>query len=79
VLADIARHPSTAKFIAGGTNLFDLMKMNVEHPATLIDVARLAQILMRHRKRPQKPRRLAFSADLGIARVVDREQVQNIE
>ena len=30
-----------AKFIAGGTNLFDLMKMDVEHPATLIDVSRL--------------------------------------
>src|SRR5262249_17561002 len=30
-----------AKFIAGGTNLFDLMKMEVERPATLIDVSRL--------------------------------------
>ena len=31
----------TAKFIAGGTNLLDLMKYNVEHPARLIDVNRL--------------------------------------
>ncbi|MGI9034865.1 MAG: FAD binding domain-containing protein, partial [Pyrinomonadaceae bacterium] len=31
----------TAKFIAGGTNLLDLMKYNVEHPERLIDVNRL--------------------------------------
>ena len=30
-----------AKFIAGGTNLFDLMKMDVEQPEALIDVSRL--------------------------------------
>lgn len=30
-----------AKFIAGGTNLVDLMKMDVEKPAKLIDVTRL--------------------------------------
>jgi xanthine dehydrogenase YagS FAD-binding subunit len=30
-----------AKFIAGGTNLVDLMKMDVEHPPKLIDVSRL--------------------------------------
>lgn len=31
----------TAKFIAGGTNLLDLMKENVEHPTHLIDITRL--------------------------------------
>ena len=31
----------TAKFIAGGTNLLDLMKYNVEKPAHLVDVGRL--------------------------------------
>jgi xanthine dehydrogenase YagS FAD-binding subunit len=31
----------TAKFIAGGTNLIDLMKYEVEHPARLIDISRL--------------------------------------
>ena len=31
----------TAKFIAGGTNLVDLMKMDVERPAKLIDISRL--------------------------------------
>ena len=30
-----------AKFIAGGTNLLDLMKLEIEHPAHLIDVSRL--------------------------------------
>jgi xanthine dehydrogenase YagS FAD-binding subunit len=30
-----------AKFIAGGTNLVDLMKMDVERPAKLIDITRL--------------------------------------
>ena len=31
----------TARFIAGGTNLIDLMKYNVEKPAKLIDITRL--------------------------------------
>jgi xanthine dehydrogenase YagS FAD-binding subunit len=31
-----------AKFIAGGTNLIDLMKMDVERPTKLIDISRLA-------------------------------------
>jgi xanthine dehydrogenase YagS FAD-binding subunit len=36
----IAADP-TAKFIAGGTNLIDLMKVDVERPSRLIDVSRL--------------------------------------
>jgi xanthine dehydrogenase YagS FAD-binding subunit len=36
----IAARPA-AKFVAGGTNLVDLMKMNVERPAKLIDISRL--------------------------------------
>jgi xanthine dehydrogenase YagS FAD-binding subunit len=31
----------TAKFIAGGTNLIDLMKYDIEHPTRLIDITRL--------------------------------------
>jgi xanthine dehydrogenase YagS FAD-binding subunit len=31
----------TAKFIAGGTNLIDLMKMDVEHPTKVVDITRL--------------------------------------
>jgi xanthine dehydrogenase YagS FAD-binding subunit len=30
-----------AKFLGGGTNLIDLMKLNVERPATLVDVTKL--------------------------------------
>ena len=30
-----------AKFIAGGTNLIDLMKMDVERPTKVIDITRL--------------------------------------
>ncbi len=33
---------SSAKFLAGGTNLLDLMKEDVERPTTLVDVSRLS-------------------------------------
>ena len=33
--------PAGAKFIAGGTNLIDLMKYNVEAPSRLVDITRL--------------------------------------
>jgi xanthine dehydrogenase YagS FAD-binding subunit len=36
-----ARGDPRAKFIAGGTNLLDLMKYNVEQPARLIDITHL--------------------------------------
>ena len=39
-IRQIAADPA-AKFIAGGTNLIDLMKYDVEHPARLIDISRL--------------------------------------
>ena len=35
--AAVARHPG-ARFIAGGTNLLDLMKLEIETPGHLIDV-----------------------------------------
>ena len=43
-VADAVRHIAadpTAKFIAGGTNLIDLMKDDVERPPRLIDISRL--------------------------------------
>ncbi len=43
-VADAVRQISAdpdAKFIAGGTNLVDLMKMDVERPSRLIDISRL--------------------------------------
>jgi xanthine dehydrogenase YagS FAD-binding subunit len=39
-LRAIAAEP-TARFIAGGTNLVDLMKENVEHPTRLVDITHL--------------------------------------
>ncbi len=39
-LAPGVRDPAT-KFLGGGTNLVDLMKMGVEHPAHLVDITRL--------------------------------------
>jgi xanthine dehydrogenase YagS FAD-binding subunit len=40
--AEAAAHTAGAKFIAGGTNLLDLMKLEIETPAHLIDVNGLA-------------------------------------
>jgi len=34
--------PAQSKFIAGGTNLIDLMKLNIEAPARLVDINRLS-------------------------------------
>ena len=39
-LAKAARSPET-RFIAGGTNLLDLMKLEIETPAHLVDLNRL--------------------------------------
>jgi xanthine dehydrogenase YagS FAD-binding subunit len=36
----VAEHPG-AKFLGGGTNLVDLMRNNIEHPDTVIDISRL--------------------------------------
>jgi xanthine dehydrogenase YagS FAD-binding subunit len=39
-IRQVAADPA-AKFIAGGTNLLDLMKYDVEHPARLVDISHL--------------------------------------
>jgi len=39
-VASFNRHPGS-KYISGGTNLLDLMKLEIEQPARLIDVSRL--------------------------------------
>lgn len=36
----VSRNP-TAKFVAGGTNILDLMKEDIERPTELVDIARL--------------------------------------
>lgn len=38
---------ASAKFIAGGTNLLDLMKEDIEHPAKLVDISRLSLSLVK--------------------------------
>ncbi|WP_287179670.1 FAD binding domain-containing protein, partial [Mesorhizobium sp.] len=38
--AAVAARPG-AKFISGGTNLLDLMKLEIERPAHLVDISRL--------------------------------------
>ena len=40
--ATTAQQGAEIRFIAGGTTLIDLMKLNVEQPKTLIDINRLA-------------------------------------
>lgn len=37
----LAEHDGRARVVAGGTNLVDLMKLDVEHPTVLVDVSRL--------------------------------------
>ena len=39
--AALAARSQNARFIAGGTNLLDLMKLEVERPETLVDISRL--------------------------------------
>lgn len=37
----LARHQPGARYFAGGTTLFDLMKLGIEAPATVIDITRI--------------------------------------
>ena len=39
--AVVAAAASGAKFISGGTNLLDLMKLDIERPTHLVDISRL--------------------------------------
>jgi xanthine dehydrogenase YagS FAD-binding subunit len=43
-VAAIAAAGRGARFLAGGTALYDLMKLGVEQPAALVDVSRLAEL-----------------------------------
>ena len=40
-MSNTAQQGATVRFIAGGTTLLDLMKLDVERPATLVDINRL--------------------------------------
>src|SRR5580658_9357419 len=62
---------SGTKVIAGGTNLLDLMKLEIETPARLVDISRLP--LTRIEEVPDGGLRigaLATNSDLAAARIV---------
>lgn len=54
-----------AKFLAGGTNLVDLMKMNVQQPNELVDITRLA--LKKIERTPQGLRIGALASNSEVA------------
>lgn len=54
-----------AKFLAGGTNLIDLMKMNVQQPGELVDINRLA--LKKIEKTPKGLRIGALASNSEVA------------
>jgi xanthine dehydrogenase YagS FAD-binding subunit len=60
-----------AKFLAGGTNLVDLMKMNVQQPSELVDINRLAL-----KKIEQTPTGLRIGALVSNSAVADNKLVQ---
>ncbi len=65
----IAADP-TAKFIAGGTNLIDLMKEDVERPTRLIDISRLPLTTIEEtaeRRRAHRRARAEFRSRLSSA------------
>src|SRR4051812_32971135 len=54
-----------AKFLAGGTNLVDLMKMRVQQPSELVDINRLA--LKKIERIPQGLRIGALASNSEVA------------
>lgn len=63
-----------AKFLAGGTTLYDLMKLNVERPATVIDVTGVREL----RSFDTGGRELVFGALAPMSAVAeDRRLVRN--
>src|SRR5215212_2242214 len=61
----MAAGDSAPRFIAGGTTLYDLMKLNVELPDSVIDITALKQLTEFH---TDGPRELVFGA---LARMSD--------
>ena len=61
---------SNTKFLAGGTNLIDLMKENVEQPARLVDINRLALANIAEREGGVRLGALAKNSDTANHRLV---------
>jgi xanthine dehydrogenase YagS FAD-binding subunit len=57
-----------ARFLAGGTTLYDLMKLGIEQPAALVDVSRLAELNMIDTSDPEY---LVFGGGARMADVAD--------
>lgn len=62
--------PQNTKFIAGGTNLIDLMKENVERPGRLVDINRLELKLIVERQGGLRLGALAKNSDTANHRLV---------
>jgi xanthine dehydrogenase YagS FAD-binding subunit len=65
----VARHPA-ARFVAGGTNLIDLMKEGVERPESLVDVNRLELAGIEERDGGLRLGALAKNSDTANHRLV---------
>src|SRR5688572_22851708 len=61
---------SNTKFLAGGTNLIDLMKENVEQPGRLVDINRLALATIVEREGGVRLGALAKNSDTANHRLV---------
>ncbi|MEJ7558849.1 MAG: xanthine dehydrogenase family protein subunit M [Pedobacter sp.] len=68
----IAKDP-TAKFIAGGTNLLDLMKRNVEQPNRLVDITKLPLNEIKKDGNLLRLGSLALNSDVADHELVSKE------
>jgi len=71
-VTDLNEH-SNAKFIAGGTNLLDLMKENVEHPEHLTDINRLSLSTIEQTEDGVRLGALATNADTAYLELIESQ------
>ena len=70
-VAAVTREPAT-RYLGGGTNLLDLMKMGVEEPAQLVDVTRLPFTLVEERAGGLRIGAMARNSDVADHEAVRR-------
>jgi xanthine dehydrogenase YagS FAD-binding subunit len=61
-----------SKVIAGGTNLYDLMKLRIESPRSVVDISRIPELTSIHTTGPE----LSFGAGTRMADVADHPVVR---